>query len=184
MDLRRLRVGEWITAISGIALFASLFLPWWRAPVEGLQYGRPMDGVRYGDVVRADMSAWEALSVVDLLLAVLAVCAVSIWIVTALARNTGPGIGSQALLVPFAVIMGIVCLVRVLNVPDGFPLAELVDVRYGAWIGLLATLGVLVGDLIAMRDERLSKGGRPTDQTGVPVAQPLAVEKLPGPPAA
>jgi hypothetical protein len=35
-----------------------------------------------------------------------------------------------------------------------------------------------------MRDERLSKPGRPTDQTGAPVSEPIAVETLPGPPPA
>jgi hypothetical protein len=29
MDLRRLRAGEWIVAVSGAALLASLFLPWY-----------------------------------------------------------------------------------------------------------------------------------------------------------
>src|SRR3954462_8558656 len=29
MDLRRLRAGEWLAAISGIALLVSLFLPWY-----------------------------------------------------------------------------------------------------------------------------------------------------------
>jgi hypothetical protein len=185
MSLRRLRAGEWITAISGLVLFVSLFLPWWSVPSEGVLYERSMDGVRYGDVVRADVSAWEALSVTDVLLAVLAVGAIAIWVVAAVARNTAPGIATQTLLVPVALVMAVVCLIRVLNVPDGFEqLAELVDVAYGAWIGLAATFGVLGGDLIAMRDERLSKPGHPTDQTGVPVPQPLAVEKLPGPPAA
>jgi hypothetical protein len=184
MDLRRLRVGEWITAISGIALLVSLLLPWWRVPIEGAYYQRPSGEVKYGSFAYEDVSAWQALSAVDVLLAVLAVGALAVWTVTAVARSTAPGIASQSLLVPFAAVMAVVCLIRVLDVPDRFMFAELVDVRYGAWIGLAATFGVLAGDLIAMRDERLGKPGRPTDQTGVPVSEPLAVERLPGPPAA
>jgi CDP-diglyceride synthetase len=184
MDLRRLRKGEWITAISGIALFVSLFLPWWEL-LEGAYYDRSTGSSGYAYASVADVSAWEALSVTDVLLALLAVGAVAIWVVTALARNTAPGIAADTLIVPFALVMAVVCLVRVLNLPDAFePASDFVDVAYGAWIGLAATFGVLVGDLIAMRDERLSRDGRPTDQTGVPVAQPLQVEKLPGPPAA
>ena len=47
MDLRRLRVGEWLAAVSGLALLASLFLPW------------------YGP---GSVTGWEALSAIDVLL--------------------------------------------------------------------------------------------------------------------
>src|SRR5688572_20013404 len=46
MDLRRLRAGEWIAAVSGAAVLASLFLPWYD------------DGA-------ADLSGWEALGAID-----------------------------------------------------------------------------------------------------------------------
>ena len=150
MDLRRLRKGEWITAISGIALFVSLFLPW-----------------------EENGSGWEVHSVTDILLAVLAVAAIATWAINAFGRTTAPGIASQSLTVPLALVMGIAMLVKVWGYDD-----------HGAWIGLGATFGVLGGVLVGMRDERLSKPGRPTDQTGVPVSEPLAVEKLPGPPPA
>ena len=150
MDLNRLRVGEWITAISGVVLLISLFLPWDDA-----------------------MSGWEALSVTDILLGLVGVAAILLWFVTARAKNTAPGIAFDALLVPFALVMSIVLLIKVWAY-DGT----------GAWLGLAATLGVLVGTLVAMRDERLSKSGQPTDQTGVPVDAPPAIEKLPAPPRA
>jgi hypothetical protein len=185
MDLRRLRKGEWILAISGIVLFVSLFLPWWSVPTDGAYFDRSIGSSGEFFASAADVSAWAALSVTDVLLALLAIAAAAAWIVTALARNTAPGIAFQSLLVPFALVMTVASLVRVLNTPDAFgPLADVVDVSYGAWLGLAATFGVLVGDLVAMRDERLSKPGQPTDQTGVPVSQPLAVEKLAGPPPA
>lgn len=151
MDLRRLRVGEWILAISGLALLVSLFLPW----------------------SDADRTGWESLSVLDVLLMILGLAALAIWLITAIAKTTAPGLASQSLLVPFALVMAVVAL---------FQLGEF-D-RVGAYVAIAAVLGVLVGDLMAMRDERLSKPGRPTDQTGVPVSAPLAVEKLPGPPSA
>ena len=48
-------------------------------------------------------------------------------------------------------------------------------------MALAATLGVVAGCFLAMRDERLTREGRHTDLTGVPVAQPLEVETLPAP---
>jgi hypothetical protein len=188
MDLRRLRKGEWITAISGIALFVSLFLPWWKVPAEGAYFERSIGEPKSGTVATWDsLTAWQVLSVTDVLLGALAIFAIAVWLIAATARNTAPGIAAQSLLVPFALVMSIVCLLRVLNVPEPLePVNEILDIRlgYGAWIGLAATFGVLIGDLLAMRDERLSKPGQPTDQTGVPVSEPLAVERLPGPPPA
>lgn len=156
MDLRRLRAGEWIAAISGVVLLASLFLPW-SQPSEG-------SGI--------ELSGWETLSVTDVLLAAVAIAGIAAWVIVATANATAPGIASQTLLMPFALVMAIVLLIKVWGYDC-----------YGAWVGLAATLGVLAGLLLGMRDERLSKPGQVTDATGVPAAPP-EIEKLPGPPAA
>ena len=39
----------------------------------------------------------------------------------------------------------------------------------GVYLALVASVGMFVGTLLAMRDERLSKRGRLTDTTGQPV---------------
>ena len=61
MDLRRLRAGEWIVALSGVALLGSLFAPWYA-------------GGRTG---------WEALAANDVILALIAGAAVALWLITA-----------------------------------------------------------------------------------------------------
>ena len=67
-------------------------------------------------------------------------------------------------------------LIRVLNMPDWASGRDL-----GLWVGLAATLGIVAGGLIAMRDERLSRDGRHTDLTGVPVAAQPEIETLRAP---
>jgi hypothetical protein len=62
MDLRRLRAGEWVLGAAGLVLLVALFLPW------------------YGDPSR---TAWQSLSVLDLILAALGLIAVAIPVVTA-----------------------------------------------------------------------------------------------------
>jgi 4-amino-4-deoxy-L-arabinose transferase-like glycosyltransferase len=153
MDLRRLRKGEWIAAISGVVLLISLFLPW-------------------SEAFGAEFSGWQTLSAADVFLAVLGISAVVVWGIVATAGATAPGVSSQALLTPFALVMFIVSLIEVWEY-DGF----------GAWVGLAAVFGVLVGVLVGMRDERLSTPDQVTDATGVPAAPPQ-IETLPGPPAA
>ena len=158
MNLRRLRAGEWITAAAGVLLAASLFLPW---------YTRP-DG--------RDVTAWEAFAILDVLLLALAALAVGLLVLTTVQPTAAVPIAADALLTLVAAAIGVLTFFRVLNAPGSLERAG------SAWLGLAATLAVLVGTLIAMRDERLSKEGRPTDTTGVPVSAPQPIETIPAPP--
>jgi hypothetical protein len=56
-----------------------------------------------------------------------------------------------------------------------------IDRAAGAWLGLAGVAGIVVGGLVAMRDERRSPAGRHTDLSGVPVEEPREVETLPAP---
>jgi hypothetical protein len=185
MDLQRLRIGEWIFGVSGVSLSISLFLPWWGLEGDwiGLGPGGPIEGPDQEVGVVTTWSAWQVFSVADLLLALLAILALTVWAIAARATAAGPGVAGEALLTPLAVALAIVVLVQVLGTPGSLEAPPTFDaaVEYGAWLGLLSTFGVLVGLLVGMRDERLSRPGELTDQTGVPVSEPVAVETLPGP---
>jgi hypothetical protein len=157
MDLRRLRAGEWIAALGGAALLGSLFLPWYAA----------------GTV---ESSAWEALAATDILLAVVAAFAVSLFVVTATQRVPAVPI-ALAGLVTFAGIVGLVLvLVRTAWLPDFADSRE-----WGIWLGLAGALAIVIGGWLAMHDERLSKPGRPTDATGRPGPPPPEIEAIPAP---
>jgi peptidoglycan/LPS O-acetylase OafA/YrhL len=155
MDLRRLRVGEWIVGACGLLLLIALFLPW---------YGNPSS------------TAWESFTVLDVILALLALAALSVPVVTAMQRVPAVPLALESLTALFALVAVIFVLIRVLNLPGDAHGREV-----GLWLGLLATLGIIAGGLIAMRDERRSPDGRPTDVTGVPVSAPREVETQPAP---
>ena len=157
MDLRRLRAGEWIAGLSGLVLLVALFLPW------------------YGDDA-GSRTGWESLGALDVLLAVLALSALAIPIVTAFHRVPAVPLAHQSLTSLVGWLAVVLVLIRVLNMPDWA-----VGREWGLWAALAATFGVAAGCLLAMRDERLTRPGRHTDLTGVPVAHPLEVEKLPPP---
>ena len=154
MDLRRLRAGEWIAGISGLVLLVALFLPW---------YGDD-DGSRTG---------WESLGALDVVLALVALSALAIPIVTAFQRVPAVPLAHQALTTIVCVLAVLLILGRVLNMPDWAASRE-----WGLWVALAATLGIVVGGFLAVRDERLTSDGTHTDLTGVPVAQPVEVETL------
>jgi hypothetical protein len=188
MNLQRLRIGEWIFGVSAVVLVISLFLPWWGLEGDwiGLGPGGPVEGPDQGVGVVTTWTAWQVFSIADFLLALLGVLALAVWAIVARATAAGPGVAGEALLTPLAIAMALVALVQVLGTPGTLEAPPTFDatVEYGAWLGLLSTFGVLFGLLVAMRDERLSRPGELTDQTGAPVAEPVAVETLPAPPSA
>jgi hypothetical protein len=153
MDLRRLRTGEWVTGASGLVLAVALFLPWYE-----------------------DVTGWEAFTVLDLILALLALAALSVPIVTAGHRVPALPLALQSLTALYGLLCVVLVLIRVLNLPGDAHGRE-----PGLWIALAAVLGVTAGALLAMRDERRSPAGRHTDLTGVPVAAPREIETHPAP---
>jgi len=183
MDLRRLRAGEWISAGSGALLALSLFLPWYTLEVPPHE---PVAGRRISGTFT--VNAWEAFSVVDVLLLVLAMLAIGLLILTAVQPTAAMGIAADALLTILAGIAAIVAVIRVLDIPSSLEAPDRLPIETGraafAWIGLAAVFGVLLGALISMRDERLSKPGKRTDATGVPTGPPPEIQTFPAPPRA
>ena len=155
MDLRRLRAGEWVAAVSGVALLASLFLPW---------YGPP------------SLSGWEALSAIDVLLAFVAASGVLLAVVTAVQGVPAVPIALSALVVLAGLIGVLLVLFRMADVPDAASGRE-----WALWLGLAGAAGVTAGAALAMRDERLSPPGLDTDLTGRPVPPPRQPDPIPPP---
>jgi hypothetical protein len=161
MDLRRLRAGEWIAGAAGLVLLVSLFMPWY-------------------EVAGEDVSAFEAFSIYDVLLVGLAGAAIALFVVTAYQQSPAVSIALDGLTTLFALAMTALLLIRVLNMPGDLDAAGAERAAF-AWVGLAATFGVLVSSLVAMRDERLSKPGRWTDSTGVPIDAPPEIETISSP---
>jgi len=180
MDLRRLRVGEVIAALSGLVLAVSLFLPWYeQTRVE------PSVRAPAGETATS-FTAWQAFSVIDVLLALGAVLGIGLLVVTAMQRTPSIPIASDALLTIVGSVIALVAVARVLNLPGDVDSDSSLVIDAGrepaAWLGLLAAIGIPVGSLVAMRDERRSDPARPTDATGAPIPSRPEIERLPAPP--
>jgi hypothetical protein len=158
MDLRRLRAGEWIAALSGAGLLASLFLPW------------------YEDGRGNDVAGWEALAVNDVVLAVIAAAAFALLVVTAWQGVPAVPVAFDALMMLAGLVATVLVLVRVAWLPD-----PAVSRDWALWLGLAGAAGIALGGWLATRDERLSRPGRTTDATGRPAPPPAEVEPLPAP---
>jgi hypothetical protein len=157
MDLRRLRAGEWVAAASGVALLVSLLLPWYGADGESV-------------------SAWEALAALDILLAFVAASGVLLALVTATQRVPALSIALSGLVTLAGLIGVVLVLIRILDVPDGVGGRE-----WALWLALASAVGIVIGGMLSMRDERLSKPGRLTDAAGRPAPPPPEIERIPAP---
>ncbi len=93
------------------------------------------------------------------------------------------GIAADSLLFLVAIPVALIALVRFLNLPGSAD--ELNAGRaFFSFLGTLAAVGVAVGAVVSMRDERATKGESHTDGTGRPVEAPPEIEQLPAPPRA
>lgn len=157
MNLRRLRTGEWLVGIAGLVLLVALFLPWYT-----------------GDA--ASRTGWQALGALDVVLAIVALSALAVPVVTAFQRVPAVPLAHEALTTLAGMVAVVLVLVRVLNMPDWA-----VERDWGLWVALAATLAVVAAGLTAMRDERLGRAGHHTDLSGAPIAQQPEIETLPPP---
>jgi hypothetical protein len=187
VDLRRVRTWEWFTGLAGLVLLVSLFLPW---------YGVAADGAAAAVVEDAgSASGWEALSVIDIFLALTALLAISHPIVTAAQRTIAVPQALSAFIVWIALFAGILLLIRLLSPPGveslggavgvdgafltrsvggaGASLDDFLSVtrEFGAWLATAAVLGIGVGGWRSMRDKRFPRALRPN----------LRIETIPTP---
>ena len=132
MSPERIRPADAMTGAWGVALLGSLFLDW---------YTRPEGGV----------SAWGAFGVLDLLLAILALLAISVPVVTSVRDSPSWPVAALVLTVAFAFLTAFFLVYRLFDQPgpDGD-----VAVDAGAWLGSFALLGVFISSAVALRDER------------------------------
>jgi hypothetical protein len=184
MDLRRLRAGEWVMGASGVLLLVALFLPWYELG-EGIVVGPPGE-------LDARASAWDAFTFLDLLLALGALAAIAVVVVTAAHSTPAVPLAMQSLVTLFALLLFLLVIFRLADPPDVSFLestsssAAREDIRdldraVGGWLGLVGVLGIVVGGLLAIRDERRSPAGRHTDLSGVPVGTQREIETIPAP---
>jgi hypothetical protein len=141
---------EWLTGLAGVVLLVSLFLPWYGA--EGFE---------------GTANAWQALSVLDFVLAAVALLAIAHPIVAAVQRTAAVPQTLASFVVWFAIVAVVVALIRVVSLPDvagvdasGNAIADTTR-EIGVWIGLLGAVGVFLASWNSMRDKRFPRAMRP-----------------------
>jgi hypothetical protein len=170
VDTSKLSLGDQIAAVSGIALFIVMFLPWYGVDVN------------VGPISASESAnAWEALSFIDILLFLIALVAVGV--PAAKAAGSLPDDVPGALLVLAAGAFGVLLvLFRLIDLPTPDISAAGVDFgrKIGIFLGLVATAGIAYGGWRANEEAPVSSTPASAPPPPPPPAEPPAAE----PPAA
>jgi len=148
LDLSRLRRGEWIAGGSAVLLLAILFLLKWyglkavlRPTAAGLGVPTAVDG-------------WNALTHLRWLMLLTIAAALALAYLQATRR-------APALPVTFSVIVTVLALLTALGLAYRVLINEpgpdaVITQKAGAYVGLAAGLGILVGGFLSMRQEGIA----------------------------
>jgi hypothetical protein len=166
---RRLRIGEWIAGIGGVALIGVTFLDWYEVESE-----RSFSDGSSAVVLSAkgSASAWEAFTVIDLMLALTAAMGIGVAVMAAVHDTPPVSLALASLLGLVGLVATIAVVVRAIALPefsvDGATIPDdAVSIGAGLWLGLAAVAATTVGAFVSMRDERFPRGARvePTVET-------------------
>jgi hypothetical protein len=143
MELSRLRQGDLVAGIGGVALLVVMFLDWYAAGGSASFQGREID-------ISLGFNAWQAFSITDLILALTALSGIALAVLTAARRSPALPVAAGVITSTLGALASLLVFYRILNQPGP---NEFVEVKFGAFLGFLAVLAVAVGGYLAMRDE-------------------------------
>jgi hypothetical protein len=175
------RTGEKIAGAAGIALILIMFIFKW--------YGIEAAGIEIPD---ADANAWEAFSLIDLILFVTAVAAIGLAYLSASQQRVDLPVAASAIVAGLGILSTILVIYRILDTPGDLGAAgEIADIditrEIGVWLGLIASAALTYGAWRAMQEEGTSLGAeadRLQDRyRGSETAERPATETPPPPPA-
>lgn len=133
--------GKQIAGAAAVILFIDLFLSWY-----GVDLGGAFGAAAKQFGVDTTASAWQAFSWTDILLFLTVLLTIA-WVGATVAGRPEAGQLRGAVLAAGAV-MALLVLYRIVNQPGE---NELISVKYGAFIGLLACIAIAYG---AFSDDR------------------------------
>ncbi len=150
--IRRVRPADWLAGVGGLVLFGSLWLHWYGFDAGPLIQTRGSAGTLTTDALGQipAITAWEAFSELDVLLALFAIPAIGVPVSAALSKGPATPVAFTVIATCASFLALLLVLFRLLDQPGS---NELVAVKSGAWIGLAGAVVAFVGSWLAMADE-------------------------------
>ena len=154
MELSRLRTADLVAGVGGAALLIVMFLDWYSVRVFGL-----------GVNAEVGVNAWQAFSIIDVILALTALSGIGVAVLTASRRSPALPVAAGVITTTLGALATLLVFYRILNQPGP---NEFLEVKFGAFLGFLSVLAVAVGGFRAIRDEEGEDAPVPTDVRPAP----------------
>ena len=165
MDVSRLRRGEQIAGVSGIALLLIMFIFDWFTVEAAGGLGPSFGG-----------NAWDTMEIIRFILLLTALAAIALAVVRATQSNVDMPVALSAITAGLGILSVVLIIFRIISPPDG-GVGDLIDVgrAIGVFLGLIAAAGVAYGGYLAMQEEGTSfsaQGDRLQDRDDAPRDNP------------
>jgi hypothetical protein len=147
MDVDRLSTGEKIAGISAILLFIFMFFDWFTVSASNEFVSVSVGG-----------SAWDALSVIPIILLIAIVAAVGVAVIRLTEAAFEPELSMNAVVAILGIVSVLLILYRIIDPPDTDFSGIGVDPAVGIFLGLVAAAGIAYGGYRAMQEEGASFG--------------------------
>jgi hypothetical protein len=144
MTARKVRGGDVLAGIGGLALLVLMFVPWYHflpGPYEGSRFVADNDTAQ---------SAWEAFSVLLVPLVLTALLGMTLFATTLFERTSAFPVAAQVFCAAIGSLTVVFVFLRVID-PPGPNFAA--SVQWAAWAGLVSTLAIAAGAWRSMRTE-------------------------------
>ena len=143
MDTNRLRTGELIAGVAGIALLLIMFIFNWYGLAD------------VPDEFEGGLNACEAYGFIDIILFITVVVAVGLAASTAMAQNVSLPVAASALTAGLGILSTLLILFRIIATPEygAFGVDVETDVKIGAFLGLIAAAAIAYGGWRSMQEE-------------------------------
>jgi uncharacterized membrane protein YhaH (DUF805 family) len=151
MDVDRLSTGEKMAGASAVLLFIFMFFEWFSVDIDG--------GSGFFDL--GGGNAWEALSVIPIVLLLAIVAAIAVVVIRLTDALFEPPVSINAVAAVLGAISVLLILYRIVDPPGGGDAAGAsIDVSpsIGIFLGLIAAAGLAYGAYRAMQEEGVSFG--------------------------
>jgi hypothetical protein len=154
-DASRLRSGELIAGASAVLLFIVMFLSW---------YGLKVNTGSLGTFALPNVSydAWDAFSVIDLILLLTVIVALALVVTQATRRSPAIPVSLSVVTTTLAGLSVLLIVFRLIDPPSIVDVPAVLDAHLdrtldiGIYLGLVAALGILYGGYRSMRVEGLA----------------------------
>ena len=145
MDVNKVSPGQRIAAIAGALLFIDLWMSWYSVNIPG-NLGK------FADISGIDTTAtaWQAFSWTDIFLAITALVAIAGAVMAANSIANPLPIGWAQLTAGLGGVFTLVTLYRIVNQPGP---NKLINVEWGAYVGLILVATVAYGGWRAVNEE-------------------------------